>query len=333
MRRSTSASFGAVLSAVLVLAPACGFSGERDRANDKATQSSVRMAMAAAKTLFTESDDYSGISPESMARLEPSLSYTAEASTSPDEISVATGGPPYSEVGLAALSITGRCFLAHDDVPEGTTYEGTTYGVTDSGSCTGETALSASDAAWPSSTNDVPPPGTPSPSATSLAPAERPLAETAAYHQANLSKGETDGSVAPLMDVPGYGYKDVTAGEASMTARRLPRIFEGAALHSVVDARGTEVAFLILMKFKERAAPPDRAAGRVVHAFSAKDPTVETMAGRKVFLHEDPSSTSPYAYLFYDDGVVTWADDEDKAALRTWLESYLDVLKEQQAAK
>ena len=37
------------------------FLGARNRANDKAAQSSVRNALAAAKTIFTDTDDYSTV--------------------------------------------------------------------------------------------------------------------------------------------------------------------------------------------------------------------------------------------------------------------------------
>lgn len=189
-----------------------------------------------------------------------------------------------------------------------------------SSGCQGEPSSRGSEGSLASA------PAAPTPSPAS---GERPSAQTAAFHQANLSKGETDDLAAQLVDVPGYGYGDVMALETNLAAGRLPKFFEGFSLHSVVDSSGTEVAFLQLMRFRGSRTPPDSAEGQVVHAFSVTDPTTETIGGQKVFFREDTSSTSPFAYLMYEDGVLTWADDEDRTALRAWLESYLDTLKQQ----
>ena len=51
------------------------FLGARNRANDKAAQSSVRNALAAAKTIFTDTDDYSTVTGASLLATEPSLTY------------------------------------------------------------------------------------------------------------------------------------------------------------------------------------------------------------------------------------------------------------------
>ena len=53
------------------------FLGARNRANDKAAQSSVRNALAAAKTIFTDTDDYSTVDAAAMTATEPSLTYPA----------------------------------------------------------------------------------------------------------------------------------------------------------------------------------------------------------------------------------------------------------------
>ena len=48
------------------------FLGARNRANDKAAQSSLRNALAAAKTIFTDTDDYSTVDATSLTATEPS---------------------------------------------------------------------------------------------------------------------------------------------------------------------------------------------------------------------------------------------------------------------
>src|SRR5215831_5806926 len=47
------------------------FLGARNRANDKAAQSSLRNAIAAAKTIFTDTDDYSTVTGASLLATEP----------------------------------------------------------------------------------------------------------------------------------------------------------------------------------------------------------------------------------------------------------------------
>ena len=48
------------------------FLGARQRAQDKAAQSGVRNALAAVKTIFTDNDDYSGVTATSLTATEPS---------------------------------------------------------------------------------------------------------------------------------------------------------------------------------------------------------------------------------------------------------------------
>ena len=59
------------------------FLGARNRANDKAAQSSVRNALAAAKTIFTDTDDYSTVDAAAMTATEPSLTYPATSAVRP----------------------------------------------------------------------------------------------------------------------------------------------------------------------------------------------------------------------------------------------------------
>jgi len=102
------------------------FLGARNRANDKAAQSAVRNALAAAKTIFTDTDDYSTVTPVTMLATEPSLTYSADAtSTGPTNISlvvVAGTTPPNTTLRLAALSKSGVCFGLQDVSSSGTTF-------------------------------------------------------------------------------------------------------------------------------------------------------------------------------------------------------------------
>ena len=100
------------------------FLGARNRANDKAAQSGLRNALAAGKTIFTDTDDYSTISAATLGATEPSLQYVAVDSTGPTEISfdVATTTSTDDTLDLSALSKSGACFYLEDVSGSGTTF-------------------------------------------------------------------------------------------------------------------------------------------------------------------------------------------------------------------
>ena len=120
------------------------FLGARERAQNRAAQSSLRNALVAAKTAYTDDGDYSGADTSAELELiEPSLSYNAAgvASGGPTVVSVAVnvGGNLWSG---AALSDSGDCFWIADDANG----PGTTY---DTGAaCTGTAAQAAAAPAW-----------------------------------------------------------------------------------------------------------------------------------------------------------------------------------------
>ncbi len=101
------------------------FLGARNRANDKAAQSSLRNALAAAKVIFTDTDDYSGVDAAAMLAAEPSLTYPA-TSAGPNEISFlvqdTTAGVPDGAIAMAAWSKAGNCFGLLDESDAGTTF-------------------------------------------------------------------------------------------------------------------------------------------------------------------------------------------------------------------
>src|SRR5512144_937763 len=71
------------------------FLGARNRANDKAAESGVRNALAAAKTCFTDTDSYQPCDDAALTAIETSLVFQTAAtdSTAPNEVSVlATNG-------------------------------------------------------------------------------------------------------------------------------------------------------------------------------------------------------------------------------------------------
>jgi type IV pilus assembly protein PilA len=125
------------------------FLGARNRANDKAAESGVRNALAAAKTCFTDSDDYTGCDDAKLGTIETALTFQPAAtdSTGPSDVSVAvdTTATP-ATIGLAAWSKSDTCFSVLDDPATGTLY-GTT--LNSGGACSGGTeGLASGNPSW-----------------------------------------------------------------------------------------------------------------------------------------------------------------------------------------
>jgi type IV pilus assembly protein PilA len=127
------------------------FLGARNRANDKAAQSSLRNTIAAAKTCFTDHDAYRWTVPApggvcdhtALGNIEKSLTFVAAgtASTDPSQVSVLVPALPTgaTEFYSAALSKSGTCFYIKDDqAAAGTQYAKGTN------ACTGTQAASES---------------------------------------------------------------------------------------------------------------------------------------------------------------------------------------------
>src|SRR5437763_635094 len=127
------------------------FLGARARAQNRAAQSSLRNALVAAKTIFTDNNDYTQATTTNMLAVEPSLTYVAAgtASTGPTVVSVAPNSA--SEWAAAAFAASGNCYWIHDVAANpgaGTTY-GPTTATLATATCTGTAALGASQAAFP----------------------------------------------------------------------------------------------------------------------------------------------------------------------------------------
>ena len=131
-----------LIIAILIAIAIPTFLGARQRAQDRAAQSSLRNGLTAAKTIFTDAEDYTQATPGlatatppagALARVEPSLQFPTTQSTGPNVLNVATTA---NTVILAALSKSGTCFWIQDDV----TGPGTTYGKGTVPSCDATTA-------------------------------------------------------------------------------------------------------------------------------------------------------------------------------------------------
>jgi hypothetical protein len=116
----------------------CDTSGQ-----DSLAQSSARNAMAAAKTLFVDTDDYSQISAAALAQLESSLTWVDSPAPSTDANTVSVWSDGEMVFAEAVLSQSGTCFWMRDDA----TAE-TTYGTGSADTCTGEDAAGATASQW-----------------------------------------------------------------------------------------------------------------------------------------------------------------------------------------
>src|ERR1700704_5446183 len=77
-----------LIIAILIAIAIPTFLGARNKANDRAAQSSLRNALTAAKTSFTDPGDYTGATPAGLLAIEPSLSFVSTASTGFKVVSV-----------------------------------------------------------------------------------------------------------------------------------------------------------------------------------------------------------------------------------------------------
>lgn len=140
--------FVLVLVGVAVAVMHASFVGTRHYDSSKAAQSGVRNALVAAKTIFTDTDDYSTISVKSMSKMEPSLTYVPGGdSTGPSEISIATAttNTSHDTVNLTASNKDGNCFGVTDISASGTQF----YTLIGSdGACQASDASGATATSW-----------------------------------------------------------------------------------------------------------------------------------------------------------------------------------------
>jgi len=128
------------------------FLGARNRVNDKAAQSGLRNALAAAKTCFTDHDTYDdGTNPAcdevQLATIETSLTFldsTSPGSTGPNEISVSV--PSSTVWDAASWSKSGTCYYVEDDSQTGTFYGSAAVAV--GGDCLGSDANGVTGTSW-----------------------------------------------------------------------------------------------------------------------------------------------------------------------------------------
>ena len=130
-----------LIIAILLAIAIPPFLGARKRAQDRAAQSSLRNALTAAKTIYTDNSSYSTATDANLPAVEPSLTYkgAAVASTGQKDVSVSAAADTWA---AAAKSDSGNCYWIKEVATAGTTFGS---GAT----CTGTAALAAAGPAFP----------------------------------------------------------------------------------------------------------------------------------------------------------------------------------------
>jgi type IV pilus assembly protein PilA len=125
-----------LIIAILIAIAIPTFLGARQRAQERAAQSSLRNAVTAAKTLYTDDENFNAIGADEqvLESVEPSLSYADSAtdSTGPKDVSVVTNdlsgdGVNDDAIAMSALSRSGDCFFILDVVAGSSSLDGTYF--------------------------------------------------------------------------------------------------------------------------------------------------------------------------------------------------------------
>lgn len=110
-----------LIIAILIAIAIPTFLGARSRAQDKNAQSSVRNGITAAKTVFTDSQDYADATIAALTDVEPALTFQANdaASTAPSEVSILVSDVNAAVAGndrilMVAIADSGNCWAARD---------------------------------------------------------------------------------------------------------------------------------------------------------------------------------------------------------------------------
>ena len=106
-----------LIIAILLAIAIPTFLGAQNKAKDRSAQSSLRNGLTAAKTIYTDSSDYTTADATALAAVEPSLRFVSP-SADPKEVSVHSpaGGTTFY---AASWSKTKTCFYIKDVVATG----------------------------------------------------------------------------------------------------------------------------------------------------------------------------------------------------------------------
>jgi len=126
-----------LIIAILIAIAIPTFLGARQRANNRAAQSSLRNALTAAKTIFTDNNDYSTATAGAVSAVEPSLSFVANTASSTGPKVVSVKAKSSTEWIATVWSVSGNCYVIRDQSNGAGTTFGAVSGATNS-TCTAD---------------------------------------------------------------------------------------------------------------------------------------------------------------------------------------------------
>src|ERR1700680_1235274 len=120
-----------LIIAILLAIAIPTFLGARTKAQDRAAQSSLRNALTAEKTFYTDTQQYT-TTVASLLAIEPSIQWQVAVPTAAGQVAVSYLTTPVSSgtnsaVVLTAYSGSGTCFSMVDETATGTNAPGTWY--------------------------------------------------------------------------------------------------------------------------------------------------------------------------------------------------------------
>jgi type IV pilus assembly protein PilA len=113
-----------LIIAILIAIAIPTFLGARQRANNRAAQSSLRNALTAAKTIFTDNNDYTAATAVPVGAVEPSLTFVANGVSSDGPKKVSVKPVSATEWVATVWSVSGNCYVIRDQ----SNGAGTTFG-------------------------------------------------------------------------------------------------------------------------------------------------------------------------------------------------------------
>ncbi|MDQ3575165.1 MAG: prepilin-type N-terminal cleavage/methylation domain-containing protein [Actinomycetota bacterium] len=126
-----------LIIAILLAIAIPTFLGARARAQDRAAQSSLRNSLTAAKTVFTDNQNYTEATFTTLNGIEPSIKHVAAATPSTGAKEVSVNPVSASEWVAASKSASGKCFSIKE------TSGGPTAFASNAATCDGTAAASA----------------------------------------------------------------------------------------------------------------------------------------------------------------------------------------------
>ncbi len=134
-----------LIIAILLAIAVPTFLGARERAQERAAQSNVRNAFSAAKTIYTDSQNWSGVTAAAVQGAEPSLTVTGTTSDVPKKVGLLAAD---DYIVLVVKSANNKCFFLGENINQtgaaGTfgAAKGSRFlvGAPTSGVCTADTA-------------------------------------------------------------------------------------------------------------------------------------------------------------------------------------------------